>query len=177
MGTGSRLVKRLENQGLIRVHEITLGGRGSNTKFMELTQNAYDAIHMEPKTGTGRGADFIHGFWQYYVQEKTIFIEAVRKATVEGRINNKYVDILIETMSKKFAVEVAMTSGHEKANIEKDLEAGCAIVFVGCKDKSVLSAVEKITESLPVDARRRIVICLIQKVVDNIKEYLSTQGG
>lgn len=176
-GKGTRISDSLIRQNLVKEHEINLGGRGGNAKFFELTNKGYKVIGMEPKKGIGRGADFEHGFWQYYVREKTSLMKVVTKATIEGRINNKYVDILVETMDEKVAIEVAMTPDHEKVNMEKDLGAGCNMVFVGCGNKSVLTAVERIAKSFSDNVKNRLTVCRIQKLIGNVENYLSEKGG
>lgn len=85
---------------------------------------------------------------------------------------NKAIDIRVETSNKLIAIEIAMNPDHEKTNIEKDIEAGCSRVFVGCNDKSVLNFVKKIIESFPDEIKEKVTICPVQKIVDEVKKYL-----
>lgn len=173
-GKGSRKFAALIRKRMIVEHEINLGGRGRNTKFDELSNQGYVALGREPKKGIGRGADFEHGFWQYYIREKVMQIKNVMKASIEGRLrNNKYVDVLVETPDKKVGIEVAMTADHEKVNIEKDLDGSCDLVLVGCKNESVLSAVADIVEVSFADHQQRLTVCLVQKLVANAEKHLT----
>ena len=176
-GQGTRLIKSLVRKKLVIVHKINLGGQGGSTKFLELTKNAYKVLGIGPKTGIGRGAGFEHTYWQYHHSEKIKMIPDVQRVATEEMVMNKCIDILVETKTEKIAVEIAMTPDHEKDNIEKDVEAGCSKIFIGCKDKSVLGIVKKIAESFSDEIRAKITVCLVQKVISEVENYLNQQGS
>ncbi len=175
-GKGTRLVNSLVQKNLLKVHEINLGGRGGGAKFLELTEKGYDAISMKPKPGIGKGAGYEHGFWQQHIAERLKSFSGINNIKIEGLIMDKSVDILIETEQGKFAIEIAMSSEHEKINVEKDMAAGCSRIFIGCKDKSTLETVSKMTMALSDDIRDKIVTCLVQKVIEEIRKCLQNTG-
>lgn len=170
-GKGNRLVKSLVRKGLVMIHEVNLGGRGGSVKFLELTDRGYETIGIQPKPTIGRGAGFEHGFWQYHINEELKLINGA-KSIIEGKLGEKAVDILLEIDEEKIAIEIAMTGAHEKDNIEKDLKGGATKIIIGCKDKQVLEGVKKIIETLDGNISKKITVCLVQKVVSEVKSYL-----
>jgi len=171
-GKGGRLINKLVQKHLIAEHAINLGGRGGGAKLVELKDKGYKAIGMKPKPGIGRGADWEHGFWQYHISERLKDVQGIKKATIEGRLLDKFIDVLVETENEKIAIEIEMTPNHALVNIEKDLSAGCSKVFVGCKDKSVLENINRIVESFPDEMKVAIVVCLVQKIVSEVKKHV-----
>jgi hypothetical protein len=171
-GKGTRLVNSLVNKGLVKIHQINLGGRGSNAKFLEITKKGYDAIAVKPKQDIGRGAGFIHGFWQQHISSELRNLKGIKRTTVEGRLNDKFIDILAETENEKIAVEIEMAHVHAKENVMRDIEAGCSKVFVGCKDKLILNKVSEIAESFSDSIKEKVVICIVYKIIEELKKYL-----
>jgi len=175
---GTRIVKALVRKNLVKVHQINLGGRGGSAKFLELTEKGYAAIGMKPKPGIGRGAGFEHGFWQHQIRELMRNVEGIQKAVIEGMLMDKCIDILVESKNnEKLAIEIAMTSDHEKVNIEKDIEAGAAKVFVACRDKSVLENVIKDIEELSENTRSKVKLCLVHQLVGEVEAFLKISRG
>lgn len=170
-GRGTRLVRSLEKRGFVIIHEVNLGGRGGSVKFLELTEKGYAAISIQPKPTIGRGASFEHGFWQHYISEELKLIDGAR-SIIEGKLNEKSIDILLLIGNVKMAIEIAMTDAHEKENIEKDLNGGATKIIIGCKDKQILEGVKKIIETLDGNISKKITVCLVQKVVSEVKNYL-----
>jgi len=171
-GKGTRLVNSLVQKDLLKVHEINLGGRGGSAKFLELTEKGYDAIGMKPKPGIGKGAGFEHGFWQQHLAERLKSLSGINEIKIEGLIMDKSVDILIGTEQEKFAIEIAMSSEHEKINVEKDIAAGCSRIFIGCKDKTILNEVTKIISGYPEEIKVKLMSCLVQKIFEEVKNCL-----
>jgi DNA-binding MarR family transcriptional regulator len=170
---GTKIVKKLVKKDLVKVHQINLGGRGGSAKFLELTEKGYAAIGMKPKPGIGRGAGFEHGFWQHQIREHLRNVEEIQKADIEGMLSTKCIDVLVETKELgMIAIEIAMTSDHEKVNIEKDIEAGAAKVFVACRDKSVLENVAKVLKELSEDTRSKVSLCLVHQLVGEVEAFL-----
>jgi len=169
---GTRIVNDLLRKGLIKVYELNLCGRGRSIKLLELTDKAYEAINAEPKPGIGRGAGFVHGFCAQYFAGQVKGIEGVKNTTIEGRVINKSVDVLIETEQERIGIEIAMSAVHEKVNIAKDLSAGLAKVFIACNNKAVQEEVRKVVDAFGPVVRDRIKICLIHQVVGEVESYV-----
>jgi hypothetical protein len=174
-GKGDRLIKKLIRMDFLRIHAISHGGRGSKTKYLELTAKGYKAIKVEPKPGIGKGAGWEHGFWQHYCMQELKNHEGIQKVVIEGMLCDKAIDILIDANDEHIAVEVAMTPDHEKTNIEKNLHAGINKIFVACCDKSVLAKVTALVEALTPDIRNKVVVCLVQKVVSEVQSYVQVR--
>jgi hypothetical protein len=171
-GKGDRLIKKLIRMDFLRIHAISHGGRGSKTKYLELTAKGYRAIKAEPKSGIGKGTGWEHGFWQHYSMQELKNYEGIQKVAIEEMIGNKSVDILVNASDEKIAIEITMTPDHEKINIEKDIEAGANKIFVACCDKSVLAKVTTLVEALTPGIRNKVVVCLVQKVVSEVQSYV-----
>ena len=69
LGKGTRIKKSVLSKELIKTHEINLVGRGKSIQMLELTEKGYRSIGADPRKGIGRGANFIHGFWQHYINQ------------------------------------------------------------------------------------------------------------
>ena len=174
---GTRIVKKLERKGLVKKHRINVTGeRGGISVFLELTNEAYKVLGYQPKKGIGIGAGFEHGFWQHHISEALRSIKEIETVTIEGMINDKAVDVLLVLDNEKMGVEVAMSAVNEMNNIKKDIEHGCSCVFVACKNKDVLADVSRLTKSLESNIKGRVRLCLVQKVTDNVKEYIYNQN-
>ena len=174
---GTRIVKKLERRGLVKKHRINVTGeRGGITVFLELTSEAYKALKFQPKKGIGIGAGFEHGFWQYHIAEALRSIREIEAVTIEGMLNDKAIDILVVLNKERVAVEVAMSAVNEMNNIKKDIDKGCSIVFIACRDKNVLSDVSKLTKSLDDEMRNKVRLGLAQKLTDDVKEYIYNQN-
>ncbi|MGB3479908.1 MAG: hypothetical protein WBB67_12200 [bacterium] len=176
-GKGTRITNRLVQKGLVKVHEINLGGRGGSVKFLELTEKGHEAIGMKPRPGIGKGAGFEHEFWQCYVSEKLKNNQSVKKVAIEGRLLNKFIDILIETENEKIAVEIEMSQAHVKENVAKDVESGCDRIIIACKDRKIMAAVQEITDAFSGDTKNKLLICTVQKAIETMVRYLAEKGG
>ena len=174
---GTRIVKKLERKGLVKKHKINVTGeRGGINVFLELTSEAYKVLGFQPKKRIGIGAGFEHGFWQHYIANMLRRIDEIKNVAIEGILNNKAIDILVILSEEKVAVEVAMSAVNEMNNIEKDIKNACSVVFIACKDKSVLTEVSKLTKSLDSNIKSKVRLSLVQKVTDDVKEYIYNQN-
>ncbi|MFH0831975.1 MAG: hypothetical protein V1886_03890, partial [archaeon] len=86
------------------------------------------------------------------------------------------IDIAFEYQNRLIAIEVAITSAHEKANIEKDLQMARAdLVIIGCKDNKVLDEVNAIIKELNGDFRIKVKAIVLSKVLNSELEKLVAQ--
>jgi hypothetical protein len=166
MSQGDALYNSLSKQGFILVHAINLNGRGNSTKFLELTELGYADIDMTPRKSLGRGAGFLHELIQVKIYEHVKNMSEVKSASIEGMIQNKAIDVLVElTDHTKIGIEVAMTSQNELNNAKKNLSVGCACVIVVAKDKAIAkNVVEKFNTAGMLDSDR-ITVCLVYQVL------------
>jgi len=174
---GTRIVKSLQRKRLIEVVEINLGGKGGNTKFLVLTDKGFEVLGMSPKHFHCRGGGFEHYLWQYKLAEHFKVLRKDWRINIEHQIMNKFIDLTIETQGKLIAIEVALTSVNELINIEKDLEAGCDYIIIGCKDNKVLEEIKQIHDNLDESKRSRVGICLLHKLLrsNSISEVIDLE--
>jgi hypothetical protein len=164
-GKGHRIVKALARKQLCNIQEINLGGRGGLTKFLVLTEQGYETIGMKEKKHISRGAGFEHEFWQLKIAE-TLKNQGY-KVEIEKNLNNKFIDIGVETEKGIIAIEIAISSEHEQENIHKDKEAGCCLVIVACRNEKVRQEVEKIAQNTLFENTGKAKVCLVQELLKN----------
>lgn len=167
---GTRLINKLTKLNLITKHTIKISiGRGGHANFLELTQNGYKIIGITPKN-IGIGG-FEHRFWQHVISNELRSKPNVKNLSVESKINEKTIDILIALNDERIiAIEIALTSVHEKDNILKDIENGCSQVIVACKDKNVLKQVAEILASMDEQIKEKTRLCLVQNVTQEFEK-------
>lgn len=62
LASGTRIRKKLEDDGLIKIHKIITGKRGGVPEIIELLQAAYDKLGIAKPQQNGRGS-FEHAWW------------------------------------------------------------------------------------------------------------------
>lgn len=166
---GTRISKKLEKDLLIKIIEITKGKGVS--KYPVLLDGAYEVLNVEQRKFEGKGCGYEHLIWQHILSE--YFKE--HKAVIELNRGDKCMDVGFEYQGKLIALEVAMTSAHEKANIEKDIGMAKAdLVIIGCKDGKVLDEVNAIIGELGDDLKRKARAVILSKVLGmNVEEVLN----
>lgn len=163
---GNQITESMNNQGFINIHEINLSGRGSKTKFLELTKKGHDALGVTPRKRKGKGCGFLHELVQHKIAEHLRNIEEIKKVSIEGILLDKSIDILAEvTDGKKIAFETAMTHLNELNNIQKDIEAGCDYIIIVCKDKVVMEKINELVANLSDGDKSRIMVCLVYQIL------------
>jgi hypothetical protein len=170
---GTRLINKLTRLNLVTKHTINISsGRGGHANFLELTQNAYKAIDITPKN-IGIGG-FEHRYWQHVISKELKSKPNIKNLSVESKINEKKsVDILIALNDERIiAVEIALTSGHEKDNILKDIENGCSQVIIACKDKKIMKQVREMLPSTDERLREKVQVCLVQNLVQDFNTLI-----
>jgi hypothetical protein len=170
-GNGTAIFKSLVSKGLCIEEEINLGGRGGLSSIPVLTESGHQAIGMQPKTHIGRGAGFQHEYWQVKISEH-LKKAGHKKVEIEKNLNSKFVDIAVETEKGVVAIEIAITSEHEKINVEKDLEAGCKKIIIACTNKAVLEQVSSLKNN-------NVSICLTHELlkIKNLEEITRREYG
>ncbi|MBU0477947.1 DUF87 domain-containing protein, partial [bacterium] len=111
-GKGNGIMKKLIRKQLCKIEQINLGGRGGLTKFLVMTEAGQEILGVKGKKQTGRGAGFEHGFWQNKISAH--FKEQGYKTEIEKNLNSKFLDVGIETEKGIIAIEIAISSEHEK---------------------------------------------------------------
>jgi hypothetical protein len=164
---GTRISKKLEKDLFIKIINITKGKGVS--KYPVLLEDAYKILNVEQKKFEGKGCGYEHLIWQHILAGH--FKE--QKAVIELNRGDKCIDVAFEYESKLIAIEVAMTSAHEKANIEKDIGmAKAGLVIIGCKDGKVLDEVNAIIGELSEDFRIKVKVILLSKILSSELEKL-----
>ncbi len=167
---GTRIAKKLERNLLIKIFNI-VKGKGIS-KYPVLLPETHGILDIEERKFEGKGCGYEHLIWQHLIAEH--FKE--QKAQIELNRGNKCIDIAFEHNGKLIAVEVAMTSAHERENIEKDVQMARAdLVIIGCKDNKVLDEVNAIIKELGEDFRIKVKATLLSKVLNSDLEKLVAQ--
>lgn len=172
MCKGTKIAKKLEDSGMIKIVEV-VKGKGVS-KYPILLEPAYVLLGIEEKKFYGKGAGYEHIIWQHLIAEH--FKEF--KTEIELFKNSKFIDVAAQHEDRLIAIEVAMTSANEKANIEKDINPARAdFVLVACRDKKVLQEVEAIIKELSEDLKSRTRAFLLSKIlILNLEELTNTNG-
>ena len=158
-GTGSRIVKFCEKQDLIKIVQLmSLRGR---PKFPVLTKEGYKVLGIEEKKFYGKGAGLEHVLIQNLIAEHF----KKYKPAIELNVKDKFIDVGIQIEGFLIAFEVAMTSVHERVNIEKDFKVGADYVTVVCKDKKVQKQVLENIRNLPEEIINKTKVCLVAEVL------------
>jgi hypothetical protein len=159
-GTADRAVRRCVKNGWLTIVKPNLGkGRA---QYLFLLPAAYEVLGVDPNELMGKGAGFEHSLYQHQIAERFSELSPV----IEGNRNGKCMDVLLQIEDRLVAIEVAMTPGHEKANLELDLlKAGVDVVIVGCKNRLVLDKVSRIIDELPEEIAHRAKACLLSEIL------------
>lgn len=157
---GTKTAKKLEGAEMIKIIEI-VKGKGVS-KFPVLLEQAYKLLSIEEKKFYGKGAGYEHLVWQHLVVEH--FKEY--KPEIELNKFGKFIDVAVEHESMLIAIEVAMSSLHEKANIEKDIGIARAdFIIIACRDKKVKEEVMQIITEIPEEMRNRTTVLLLSEIL------------
>lgn len=162
----SRIVKYLEDKKHIEITKIVNGRK--HLKYPTLTESGYSLIDLKPDKPDSKGGGKGHTIRQY------LFVEKLEKMGLNPEREkhlgeNHHGDIVFFFDGKKIALEIAITSGNEKNNIENDLRLGCDHVIIGCKDKKVLDEVQEIAKG-----NERVTVCLLSQLYecDDISSFI-----
>ena len=166
---GTRISKKLEKDLLIKIINISKGKGVS--KYPVLLDDAYKILNVEQRKFEGKGCGYEHLIWQHILAGH--FKEY--KAVIELNRGDKCIDVAFEYESKLIAIEVAMTSAHEKANIEKDIGmAKAGLVIIGCKDGKVLDEVNVIIAELGDELKSKPRAFILSRILGmTIEEVLN----
>jgi hypothetical protein len=157
---GTRISKKLEKDLFIKIINITKGKGVS--KYPVLLEDAYKVLNVEQKKFEGKGCGYEHLIWQHILAGHS----KEYKAVIELNRGDKCIDVGFEYESKLIAIEVAMTSAHEKANIEKDIGmAKAGLVIIGCKDGKVMDEVNAIIGELSEDLKSKARAFILSRIL------------
>lgn len=164
---GTKTAKKLESLSMIKIIEL-VKGKGVS-KYPILLEQAYKMLNIEEKSFYGKGAGYEHLVWQHLVAEHF----KGHKAEIELNKFGKFIDVAVQHDNKLIAIEVAMTSSHEKENIERDFSiAKSDFVIIGCRDKKVLEEVVKIIAEAQDEMRNKTTACLLSEILKRDLENL-----
>jgi hypothetical protein len=159
-GTGSRIAEEYVKKNYIKNIQVPFG-RG-RPKYPVLLSDGYKLIGLQEKKFYGRGAGYEHILYQHLISNHFQDFKPV----IELNRNEKFIDVAIETNEFLFCFEVAMTSVHEKENIEKDLiDAKSDFVIVACLNEKVLKEVQKIISEFSNEIQSKTQAILISELL------------
>ena len=167
---GTRIAKKLEREFMIKIFNI-VKGKGVS-KYPVLLADSYKILDIEERKFEGKGCGYEHLIWQH------IFAGHFKEHNSKIELNrgNKCIDVAFEYENKLIAIEVAMTSAHEKENIEKDINlARAGIVIIGCRDEKVLSEVNSIIQELDEQLKNKARPFILSKILSLSLEGLVKQ--
>jgi hypothetical protein len=169
---GTRISKKLERILLIKIFNIAKGKGVS--KYPVILSDAYKMLDVEERKFEGKGCGYEHLIWQHILASH--FKE--QKAKIELIRASKSIDVAFEYQNKLIAIEVAMSSAHEKENIEKDINfARADSVIIGCKDEKVLSEVNAIIRELAEELKSKARAFLLSKILSlNLGELVNEKA-
>lgn len=131
-GTFSRTMQKLVRKKLVKVIPLPFG-RG-RPKYPVLLPDGYKEMGIQEKKHKGRGAGYEHTLYQHLIAKHC----SDYNSEIEMNRNGKCIDVGIEINDTLIAIEIAMTSVHEKDNIEKDFSLAKAdFVIVACLNEKV----------------------------------------
>jgi len=167
---GTRIVKKLEKNLMIKIFSV-IKGKGVS-KYPVLLSDAYKLLNVEERKFEGKGCGYEHLIWQHILAGH--FKE--HKAVIELNRGNKCIDVAFEYQGRLIAIEVAMTSVHEKVNVEKDINLARAdFVIIGCRDEKVLNEVNAITSELNDDLKGKVRAFILSRILNT--ELAQLTGG
>lgn len=170
-GTGSRILQECEKKNLVKT--IALGFGKGNPKYPVLLPDGYNMIGIGEKKFYGKGAGYQHVLYQHLIAQH--FEDY--KPVIELNRGGKFIDVAIEINQKLICIEVAMTSTHEKENIERDFSlAKAEFVLVGCRDENVQMKVQAILLDLPPEYRTKTHVCLISEILKKKPDEFVTKS-
>ena len=167
-GTGSRLAERCEKKGLIKLIYTNL--KAGRPRYPVLLPEAYNSMNLPEVNFYGKGAGLEHTLYQHLIAEHL----GNYRPQIELDKKGKFIDIAIQTNGSLLAIEVAVTSVHEKENIEKDLAAGAEFVVVACKSEKIKNEVHNIIGGMPDEVKSKTQALLVSELLNrDPKELMS----
>ena len=149
---GDMMNTDLMERGLTKEHFVRFGGRGSPTKWVELTDLGWQTVRaFNPKVQSPRGkGSFHHKGWQHKIADVVKERWPNAQVTIEDASEGKAVDVLVHMDGKVFGIEVSHTTRpeDEERNVINDLDF-CDHVFVLAEKQSHLDAIRELVEVSP----------------------------
>ncbi len=157
---GTKTARECRDRRLIEIVDIAKGKGVS--KYPVLLESAYKILELEEKKFQGKGCGYEHLIWQHLIAEHF----KGQRAKIEEIVNGKSIDVAIRSGGRLIAVEIAVTSANEKANIEKDLGMAMAdFAVIGCRDKKVLEEVNQIIAGMDEGIKQKVRACLLGEIL------------
>ncbi|MHB9141991.1 MAG: hypothetical protein ACYC25_08970, partial [Paludibacter sp.] len=136
-------------------------GRG-RPKYPVLLPEGYELLGIQERTLKGRGCGYEHTLYQHLIAEH--FKDLNTK--IELNRNGKFIDVGIEKNEVLIAIEIAMTSVHEKDNIEKDYSlAKASRIITACINEKVMKEVQDILQDMEKNMRNNTEVILISELL------------
>ncbi len=172
-GTGSRVAKKSETMNLVKM--IGIDFKKGNPRYPILLSEAYKILDIEEKNFFGKGAGNEHVLYQHLIAKH--FSEF--KPKIELYKKGKHIDVAIETNEQLIAIEVAMTSTNEKANIEKDIiKARADFVIVACRNQKVREDVQRLVSEMSDQIQKKAKVLLVSELLNKgLEDVLNFLNG
>ena len=166
-GTGSRLANTCEKRGLIKIIQTTL--KTGRPKYPVLLSEAYEMMNLPEKKYYGKGAGLEHILYQHLIADH--FKSYNPKIELNGR--DKFIDVAIQIDDFLLAIEVAVSSVHEKQNIEKDIySAKAGSVIIACKNQKVLNEIQEILSEMENELKNKTQTFLVSGILNQEPDKL-----
>ena len=165
--TGFRITEKCVKMNLITIIQVSfIRGR---PKYPILFPDGYKALGVKQKTFNHRGAGYEHSLYQNFASTNFEILNPI----IELNRNGKFIDVGIEKNGLLIAIEIAITSVHEKENIEKDITLAKAdFVIVACINEKVQEKVNEIVSQMSENIQNRSEVCLLSEFLKRKPEEL-----
>jgi len=160
------VLNSLLRKGLVKEHNVNLGGRGGSAKYVELTDAGFEAIDMQPRSHLTLGGNFITDLFVSKISKHLKKMKQNWKISIEKQIQGKFMDIVIEPINQSLiiAIEIELSDANLKNNIDNDINK-VNFLIVACGNKDILKKAEEIKNNLLEQSQNKIGICLLTQLL------------
>ena len=164
----SRIKIKLAKLGFVEEIPLNLGKKGGQPKLLKLTDKGCEYLKLDsPYKNMGKGG-FEHIFWQNAIAQN--YRNQGYKVTIEDSVGRDAADLGMEKDGIRIAIEVTLHSENVARNVERDLGAGYAQIWLACPDAAaagkVMGKLEAEMGSAALEGR--VIACLLAEMAGDI---------
>ena len=160
-----RLKRICLDRKLTEDFSVNLGSNaGGNVKQLALTERGYRALGKKPGSLPPANVSREHHFWQRHIHR---YLEQDgHKAEIEKCLAGKCADIGLLKSDGWHAFEVVMSgSNNEVVNVKRNISSGFMSTAIGCRNKTVLRAVNiKLSAHLSDSQKQKVTVKLLSEL-------------
>ena len=136
--------------------------------MLRLTDKGCEYLNLDsPYKNMGKGG-FEHIFWQNAIAQN--YRDQGYKVTIEDSVGRDAADLGMEKDGIRIAIEVTLHSENVARNVERDLGAGYAQIWLACPDAAAAGKVmSKLEAEMGSNALEgRVIACLLAEMAGDI---------